>query len=132
MRSLAKEGLVVRESTSFEELLDGDGRIGAVIVRVRVSCREAILTRIQQQLDVRRNRHNRLEVRGRFYQYHAWLHQRPGHPRRDLLRYDNAHGAELHRHTFDRASHQRLIESVARADMPTIAEFIREAIALAR
>lgn len=133
MERLLREGLVERDGLSFYESVDGSGELVLVTIRGRLACRHGTAIRVDKKIETRRGRANRLEVRTRYYQYHAWIRSRPGRPRRDLIRYDNSgeHGGRLHRHRFDAAGRSLDPEYVALDEMPTLDEFIREALAMA-
>jgi hypothetical protein len=131
MRRLEDEALVLHDGISLTEVIDSDQRVRLVLVRGRVACRAGVLVSIEETLRVRPGRHHRLEIQTRFQHYHAWVSGDDARFPRDLVRYDNAHGRELHRHVFDGSGRERRLEPVARSEMPAIDEFIREAIALA-
>ncbi len=128
LRRLQDEGLVLRDGLSFYESVDGSGKLALVTIRGRVACCDDVAIRVDKKLKVRRGQSNRLEVVTNSYQYHAWVRQRLGTPRRDLIRYDNsrAHDSRLHRHVFTRRGEQ--VEPVTLAEMPTLGEFIRQAV----
>lgn len=128
---LAAEGVVLRDTLSFRESVDDAGEIVAVTLSGGVVCGEGVLVRIDEKLEVRRGPRNRYQVRTRFYQCHAWSRQRPGRPRKDLIRYDNAHGSGVHVHRFDGDGREVECADVAFADVPTLYAFVRDAIRLA-
>lgn len=131
MNRLIGEALVERDGISFYESVDPRGELVLVTIRGRLTCRDSLSVRVDKKLNVRRGQANRHEVRTFSYQYHAWVRQRPGSPRRDVVRYDNslAHDGTLHRHLFDRDGRETAIESVPVAEMPTLDEFVRLAVA---
>src|SRR3970282_1577178 len=131
LRRLQDEGLVLRDGLSFYESMDNFGALVLVTIRGRLACCDGIAIRVDKKLDVRRGNTNRLEVVTRSYQYHAWVRQRPGKPRRDLIRSVNSRApdAPLPLHIFTRPSER--IEPVPLADMPTLEGFVRQAIMMA-
>jgi hypothetical protein len=134
MERLMDEGLVERDGLSFYESVDRAGETVLVTIRGRLACLNDVVIRVDKKLETRRGRSNRLEVRTRFYQYHAWVRSRPGQPRRDLIRYDNSgeHSGRLHRHDFDVAGRPLEPEYITVEQMPTLDEFVRHAIDMAR
>lgn len=126
------EGLVERNGLSFYESVDRSGETVLVTIRGRLVCVNHVVIRIDKKLETRRSRANRLEVRTRFYQYHAWVRSHPGQPRRDLIRYDNSgeHSGRLHRHEFDAEGRPHEPEYITLEQMPTLDEFIRHAMHL--
>lgn len=131
MDRLRDEGVVERDTLSFHESEDAEGELALVVLRGRVICSGEVVIRVDKKLMVKRDSHNRWVVKTRFYQYHAWRRNRAGRGRRDLLRIDNAHRARLHRHIFDSAGVETEVVDFELEQMPSLDEFIREAVELA-
>jgi hypothetical protein len=87
-----------------------------------------IILSVSEWLVVRRGRSNRYEVKRQFCSYHAW---RRANPRVDLVRYDTAHGGQLHRHRFDGEGREVAIEQMPVLAWPALDDVVREAVALA-
>ena len=131
MERLRREALVFRDFISFRESEDSAGELVAVHILGVVSCSEEVLIRVDKKMLVRRDDQNRYEVRTQFYQYHAMMAGRAGRPRRNLVRFDNAHGEGLHRHAFDASGVETAMRFIELEEMPTLDEFIRLAIPMA-
>jgi len=124
------EGLVERNGLSFYESVDRSGETVLVTIRGRLVCVNHVVIRIDKKLETRRSRANRLEVRTRFYQYHAWVRSHPGQPRRDLIRYDNSgehSGGCTGTSSMPRGDRTNRNTSPSNRCQPSI-EFIRHAI----
>lgn len=112
IQTLYREGLIARDTLTFREI-----RAGGELLKVQISGRIHLSTgavlMVNKWLDTRRGRQNRLEVKGRHYSYHAWIRG----PRRDLFRYDDAHG-QLHRHVYDEIGREVRTEQLGLAELP--------------
>lgn len=127
MQRLEESGLVLRNRLTFTEVRDG-GRPQQVQVRGRIECANDVVVFVDKWLEVRRGRQGRNEVRAFSYSYHAWIWS----SRRQLLRYDSAHGLHaLHRHRFDPHTGEEQVTAVSLKDLPTLDGVIREAVDLA-
>lgn len=131
MDRLRDEGLVARDSLSFYESEDAAGELVLVVLRGRLVCSFDVLIRADKKMLVMRDAHNRYMVRTRFYQYHAMVRGRAGQPRRDLSRIDNAHEGHLHRHLFDGAGAELETVELELDAMPTLDQFVRDAVSAA-
>lgn len=129
MDALAREGLVRSDRLTFVELRTSSGDLRAVNLRGRIDCCDDVVITVNKWLDVSRNARNQVVVRGRLYGYHAWVR---GTPRRNLLRYDNAHASQLHRHFFDDVGREIGVVAVSLESLPRLDLVIREAVALVR
>src|SRR3972149_3968058 len=89
MDDLHARGYVLSDSIEFIERRDDRHALRFVVVRGRIRCSDNVAITVRKILEVRRGRRNRHEVLGVDYSYHAYVR---GRPRRDLFRYDNAHG----------------------------------------
>jgi hypothetical protein len=130
MNALERDGLVLRDSLSFVETVGRKNVLLALSMRGHVFCRDDVVLRVDEKLAWRRGRNNRLEVTAEHYQYHAWQRARPGRRRRNLLRFDDAHGGRLHRHWFDLLGRETEVQDIDRESMPALEAVIREALAL--
>jgi hypothetical protein len=130
MDRLLAEGIVQRDSLSFVEVVNRQSELVGVALAGRVVCSGDVLIRIDKKMEVRRGVRNRHEVRTRYWQYHAWVRARPGRPRKDLVRYDNAHRSGLHVHLFDRAGREVEVRALSLDQMPTLDAVIRHAVTL--
>lgn len=129
MESLAREGLVYRETLTFRELLKPSGALRWVNLRGRIYCCDDVAITVNKYLDTALDDRNQIVVRGQWYQYHAWVR---GRPRRDLLRYDNCHGFDsLHRHFYDASGTEIAVEGIPLDTLPRLDLVIRESIAVA-
>lgn len=130
MDALAAEGIVISDTLTFIEVRDErSGELVAVNLRGRIRCVDDVVIMVDKWLGVRRGRDNHHEVLGQSYRYHAW--QR-GRSRRDLVRYDSAHGlTHLHRHEFDAAGRETAIVPLDLQTMPRLDLVIQEAVRLA-
>ena len=129
MRALIESGKVTRNRLSFVETRDDKRKQELLTVQVagRIECAFDVLIVVDKWLEVRRGRHNRYEVRGHSYSYQAWL--RNSH---ELVRYDTSHGIErLHCHRLDPETKQTSITQIALEDLPTLTDFIEEALGIA-
>lgn len=132
MSQLESEGLVERDGVALVEAREDNGELLALSLEGRILCLGHVAVRVDQSMAVRRGPSNRYEVRTVFVQYHAWI--RPGAvgPRRNLVRYDNAHSSQLHKHIFDQyGKESRPSLPIDFADLPSLEAFIREAVAIA-
>lgn len=126
MDRLADEGIVIHDHVSFIEIRQSDS-LEFIQVVGRLECADNLVVSVNKLLEVRFSPSRRLEVRGLDYSYHAWT--RNGC---DVLRYDNAHGP-LHRHAFDlRRCVEEGVSAIDLDSLPTLDEFVREAIASVR
>ena len=132
MKRLRAEGLVLRDFMSFLESEELSGGLAAVQLSGIVVCAEEVLIRIDKKMLVRRDGRNRYQVKTEFYQYHAMTAGFGGRTRRNLIRYDNAHEGRLHRHVFNAAGDEIRIVDVPLEAMPTLDEFVRIRVSLAR
>ena len=131
MDRLVDEGIVLRDTLSFYEVAGPSGNLVAVALTGRLTYRDRVTIRVDKKMEIRRDASNRYEVRTRYYQYHAWRRATANQPRRDLIRYDNAHSGALHAHLFDADGHEVARPEVALHDLPSLDGFVRHAVALA-
>lgn len=124
IEALYREGLLVRDTLTFREIRTASEFV-KVQVRGRVQLTSGAVVVVNKWLDVRRGRQNRVEVRGRHYSYHAWARN----PRRDLFRYDDAHG-QLHRHVYDQSGREIRVEPLDLDQLPRLDLLVREAARL--
>ena len=126
LHRLTDTGQVLRDRLSFREARAGK-ELRSVNIRGRIECASNVLVMVDKWLDVRRGRRGNYEVRGTSYSYHAWIRGRG-----TLVRYDTAHGFQgLHRHLIDPETHVETRDEIALDDLPTLADFILEALDLA-
>ena len=131
MERLRAEGMVTRSFLTFSESGSRDGNLVAVQLAGIVVCHQVII-RIDKKMAVRRDRQNRYQVRTQYYQYHAMVARRNGQPRRNLIRFDNAHGEDgLHCHRFDAIGSEVSRVPISLEHLPTLDEFVRLAVAIA-
>lgn len=130
MDDLRGEGLVIRDTLVFREVRDEpSGELLRVNVRGWIACADRAVIAVNKWLMVRRGPHNRYEVKGEDYSYHAWVR---GNPRRELFRYDSAHGLDrLHRHVFDEDGRETDIIPVSLDALPRLDLVVHEAVGLA-
>jgi hypothetical protein len=121
---------VTAHQVSFIEAFAEDGTLLKVLMVGRAECISDLILNVGDRLQARRGWHGRYEVRTDKYRYHAWR-EVDGIPR-DVLRYDNGHGSELHRHVFDEDGREVRREVLKDEEPPTIERVVREAIALTR
>jgi len=128
MQQLMNEGVVVRDRLTIHEVSDGD-RLVKVQIEGDIECKNDLMVSVNKWLDVRKSPHGRDEVKGCHYSYHTWIRG----PRQPILRYDCAHGEGvegLHRHYFDPSTGTGIQEPISLHELPTLEQFIREALAL--
>jgi len=125
MADLIGSGQVIRNGISIRDTRAGR-RLVTVHIRGRVECVNNVLIFVDKWLEARRGHQNQHEVRGYRYSYHAWLRN----TERTILRYDSAHGEELHRHVL-RPDGNEVREPITIDRLPTLTDFIEESIALA-
>lgn len=126
MTALTNEGLIVRDVLSFREIRAGNELI---LVRLTgfIECVGNVVIQVSKFLDVRRNSSNRYEVKGFRYLYHAYLRR----SRLTLIRYDDCHGGALHRHCLDPETGDEIREAIGLDQLPTLADFVRQALSIA-
>ena len=117
----------MRDEISFIEARDEWGELSLVAVTGRLRCANGVTFGIDNRLDVRRDRHNRHEVRTLVHRYHAW--QTVGGVARDVLRIDMAPCCTGTCST--RTARRYAASSWQPDEIPTLDAIIREAIALA-
>jgi hypothetical protein len=130
MEDLTKRGLILRDSIEFIERRDDRGELRFVVVRGRIACSNNVAIAVRKILEARRGRYNRYEVLGIDYSYHAFVR---GTPRRDLFRYDNAHGdlTMLHRHVYDESGFEIGRIPVSLDELPRLDLIVETAVAMA-
>ena len=130
MDELYRRGYVLRDSLEFIEQYDQAGELRFVVLRGRLACRNDAAVRVDKVLAVQKGRANRDEVLGVRYSYHAWVRSRP---RRDLFRFDNAHGdvSTLHCHVFDAGVEVRVVP-LTHDDLPRLDLIIESAVEMAQ
>ena len=128
MAALLRWGAVLRDGLSFIETRDGKELL-QVRIHGRIECRDGVLVVVDKYLDVRRGRQQRYEVKGVLYAYQAWFRD----SERTIIRYDTAHGgiADIHCHRRNPSSGRLVREDMPIATLPTLTDFIIEALALA-
>jgi hypothetical protein len=126
---LISNGSILRRGLSFVESYASDNLVAVNVVGTLV-CAEDVLIKVDKWLAVRRNRRRRYEVKGSDYVYHA----RSGRRGINLIRYCSAHGMDdLHCHLFDlRTGNETGRPNIGLNDLPTLGDFIPQAIALGR
>jgi len=125
MDRLYNEALISRDTLSWTESLNDDKTLALVQLSGRVEASDDLLFKVKKRMAVRVAANLQVEVRTEAWEYHAWVRR----TRRDILRYDNAHGS-LHKHSFDLLTGRESEAPIATADLPTLDEVIREAIDL--
>lgn len=132
MAALAAEGLVVRDTVIFREVITPQGQILEVNVRGRVETAAAAIVTVNKWLAVSIRADRRISVRTREYDYHASVRTPRG--LQDIFRYDNCHGdiTTLHRHAYDSAGSARGQLSIEPNRMPPLSFVVREADFFAR
>lgn len=127
MEALIRDGDVLRDTLTFREIFDETALV-RVNLRGRVVCRDGVVLVVNKWLRVRRGSSGRNEVLGEFYSYQAYRRGKRPVP---ILRYDNAHGSEIHRHFFDPAGREIGTQRISMESLPRLDLVIREAIAIA-
>lgn len=128
MDGLYDEGVVASDTLSFVEIVDASGQVIQVKLEGEVVCTSGVRVRVLEWLIAERRKQNRLHVQTTFYQYHAWRPRAPGRlPEQSILRFDQAHGSDLHRHYFDAAGNEVRSETISPDAMPRLSDVIREA-----
>lgn len=124
-----EDGLVLRDRLSFYEVVGNDG-LDRVYIRGRLHCRHNVAIKVDKCLAVRRNSRGHDDVKGTDYSYHGWFQG----TKVWILRYDSAYGIDdLHKHVFDPGTGQELaIEPVSYDELPTLTEFVTNALSIAQ
>jgi hypothetical protein len=131
MEVLYRDGVVEDDGLLFNEVIADSGEMVKVRLAGEVICCRGVRLRVLKWMDVRRNEGGALEVLTVFYQYHAWRLRAGRKREQPLLRYDQAHGGEPHRHGYDRDGTEQPLEQLSLDTMPRLDAVIREATDLA-
>lgn len=127
MAGLAAEGKVLHYGLSTVETRRRRELV-SVNIKGRLECAFDVLVLVDKWLEVRRGAQRHYEVKGYSYSYHAW---RRG-TGTTLIRYDSSHGLDrLHRHSLSLATLQEIQEPISLGDLPTLTDFIEEALGIA-
>ncbi len=124
MRRLENEGLVIADRVSFRETRNGD-ILERVNVEGSIFCVSDLVIVVDKWLALHRDENRRDLVKGYSYSYHAYIRG----SRQPVVRYDSTHGP-IHRHDFEPPSGIETITDVDLLDLPTLGDFIRDAIDL--
>jgi hypothetical protein len=131
MQALENEGLIIRNRLRFIELRGDDESLESVQICGPIECISGIMVIVNKWLSTRRGTNNRPEVKGCSYSYHAYIHTQDNRP--PIIRYDSAHWqGQLHRHTFDPLSGRETIDDITLEELPSLGDFIRQAVSLRR
>lgn len=121
--------MILHNGLSFLDHFGADGRLERVDIEGRIRCVYGVSLHVRKSLGARLRRDGRPEVRGIYYNYHAW--RADGGERRYLFRYDNSHGG-LHLHAFDPATGEETGTAPVRpGELPNLDQLIRRAVGLA-
>jgi len=128
MDVLFRHGIVEADDLVFEEVFDD---VTAEIVQVRLSgsvtCCCGAKVKVLKWMDTRPETGGGIEVISVYYQYQAWLPATSGRRPQSLVRYDQAHGGQPHRHQFDARGQEATHEPLTLDTMPRLDSVIREA-----
>jgi len=131
MSVLVREGVVEADDLVFEELYDDlTGQLIQVRLSGNVTCYSGAKVRVLKWMETRA-RDGGVEVLTVFYQYQAWLPRVGRRREQPLVRYDQAHGGQPHRHEFDPLGKDVAHQNLTFETMPRLDAVIREAAGLA-
>jgi hypothetical protein len=130
MDRLEREGLIEANHLVITSTTGLDGSLIEVGITGLVECVSDITIGVDKFLEVRRLPTGVQQVRGKEYRYHA----RHRKLERNLIRYDTAHGLDdLHVHIYDLVTGEMTsIPRIPKALLPTLGDFIRQAVELGR
>jgi hypothetical protein len=132
MDVLLRDAIVVSDDLVFEEVFDeSSGDIVQIGLRGNVNLACGARLKVTKWMETRGRPDGDVDVRTIYYQYHAWWPKIAGKRQQMLVRYDQAHGSQPHRHQFDRNGHQVTQTMLTLDTMPRLDAVIREAAALA-
>lgn len=125
LRQLEDEGTIVNNQLTTLEIPNRPN-LETVNITGRIVCAQSVLIAVDKWLEARRNEGGHIEVKGYSYTYHAWISGEPA-----IVRYDSSHGIDdIHRHYVDPSTGKDYPEPIPLSDLPTLNEFILEALAL--
>lgn len=128
---LYDEGVIATDDLIFEEVYDETtGAIAQVGLSGSVTCACGAKVRVSKWMETNLREGGGFDVRTVYYQYHAWWPKLGKKRQQALVRYDQAHGSEPHRHYFDPTGRQISHERLTLDTMPRLDAVIREAAAL--
>jgi hypothetical protein len=131
MTALEDQGLVLNNHLSITNTTS-NGALIAVTIEGIIECSGDVFVKVDKLLEARKLDGGQVQVKGKYYSYHAWLNLRPA---RDLVRYCTAHhGLDgLHQHVFDLETGQEIGKPLIQpVELPTLGDFIPYAVELGR